>query len=115
VRLQKQPDAWSEGVPLPPAFDLYTRRITIQPQESDVRAPAKAEWLLPYEMRGLAMKSKFRLIKVFVSFMFSRCLLDMCGREESIVSFGLLESCGHEVARGYDSTFRSRQSSDNLQ
>ena len=31
VRLQKQPDAWSEGVPLPLAFDSYATKVFCPP------------------------------------------------------------------------------------
>ena len=31
VRLQKQPDAWSEGVPLPLAFDCYATKVLCPP------------------------------------------------------------------------------------
>ena len=31
VQLQKQPDAWSEGVPLPLAFDCYATKVLCPP------------------------------------------------------------------------------------
>ena len=31
VRLQKQPDAWPEGVPLPLAFDCYATKVFCPP------------------------------------------------------------------------------------
>ena len=31
VRLQKQPDAWSEDVPLPLAFDIYATKVFCPP------------------------------------------------------------------------------------